>query len=422
VVGVVALMLVVCAAAGAQPDTARVIERVTASRDTTMHYAVSLPPGYDRTKRWPTLFVLDPRGRGAVALRLFTGTANRLGWIVLSSYETASDDPNAPNLAAINAMLADAPGRWRADDNRLYFAGLSGTARLAWEFANQGQGHVRGVLSAGAGFTAFPALAALATNGAGAVAWAGTAGDRDFNYSEVVQTDSLLAARGAPHRAWYFPGVHSWPPESVLGDALEWFESHAMRSGVAQPNRAFLDERARTLLVRADSLRTHGQLEAALATYREISAEFPRSPEDTAAAPHAAQIARASEYRALVQRRGAQLRDETDRMKSAVLALAGVRRSAPGARSQVSAAQEAADLCRALNIGGLVSAAASRDSVRAPSAARELEFLMANLLFYGPRVQLAGGDTARARVFLDVAATIDSTRASRARTALGLTR
>lgn len=57
------------------------------------------------------LFVLDPRGRALLGLRLFQDAAARLGWIVMSSYNTLSDGPPPPpdpNVAAMNAMLAAA--------------------------------------------------------------------------------------------------------------------------------------------------------------------------------------------------------------------------------------------------------------------------------------------------------------------------
>ena len=39
--------------------------------DTAQHYAQLLPAGYRADRRWPVLFVLDPRGRALHALRLF---------------------------------------------------------------------------------------------------------------------------------------------------------------------------------------------------------------------------------------------------------------------------------------------------------------------------------------------------------------
>ena len=92
----------------AQAATGRVEERVASATDTTQQFALYLPPGYTAARRWPILFVLDPRGRAVLALHLFEEAAAQLGWIVMSSYNTLSDGPPEPNVAAVNAMLASA--------------------------------------------------------------------------------------------------------------------------------------------------------------------------------------------------------------------------------------------------------------------------------------------------------------------------
>src|SRR5207248_1982499 len=90
--------------------------------------------------------------------------AARLGWIVMSSYNTLSDGPPEPNVAAVNAMLASAAG-WSIDTSRLYLAGFSGTARAALAFAVALRGHVAGVIAAG-GAVGFELGACAARGGA----------------------------------------------------------------------------------------------------------------------------------------------------------------------------------------------------------------------------------------------------------------
>src|SRR5207247_925239 len=108
-----------------------------------------LPPGYTTERRWPVLFVLDPRGRALLGLTLFQDAAARLGWVILSSYNTLSDGPPEPNVNAVNAMLAWAQAHPSLDPTRLYLAGFSGTARAALGFAVALRGHVAGVIAVG---------------------------------------------------------------------------------------------------------------------------------------------------------------------------------------------------------------------------------------------------------------------------------
>src|SRR2546425_6708934 len=92
--------------AAAQTPAGRLEERVTSATDTSQTFALYLPPGYTTERRWPVLFALDPRGRALLGLKRFQDGAARLGWVVLSSYNTLSDGPPEPNVAAVNAMLA----------------------------------------------------------------------------------------------------------------------------------------------------------------------------------------------------------------------------------------------------------------------------------------------------------------------------
>jgi poly(3-hydroxybutyrate) depolymerase len=212
------LAALVLAAAGrrcaAQADVGHVDERVTSTTDTTQHFALYLPPGYTTERRWPILFVLDPRGRALLGLHLFQDAVARLGWIVMSSYNTLSDGPPPdPNIPAMNAMLAAAYARLSIDSSRLYLAGFSGTARAALAFAVALRGHVAGVIASG-GALGF-ALGGPETVFAGdsTFAYVGAAGTRDFNYEEVlamagrflraarVSRDRLARARAADARS-----------------------------------------------------------------------------------------------------------------------------------------------------------------------------------------------------------------------------
>src|SRR3989449_7582819 len=132
-----------------QVPPGRLEERVTSATDTSQTFALYLPPGYTTVRHWPVLFVLDPRGRALLGLKLFQAAAARLGWVILSSYNTLSDGPPEPNVNAVNAMLAWVQAHPSVDPTRLYLAGFSGTARAAFGFAVALHGHVAGVIAVG---------------------------------------------------------------------------------------------------------------------------------------------------------------------------------------------------------------------------------------------------------------------------------
>src|SRR5207249_3250570 len=145
--------------AGAQAPPARLDERVRSTTDTSQTFALYLPPGYTAERRWPVLFVLDPRGRAL-------------------------------------------PGLKRFED---------GAAR---------RGHVAGVIAVGGalGFAMGGPETAFAADST--FAYFGSAGTQDFNYEEVFALADRFRTTRVPFRVVPFDGPHGWPPPDVCGAAL----------------------------------------------------------------------------------------------------------------------------------------------------------------------------------------------------------
>src|SRR5690349_2657863 len=233
------------AAAPTLPDTLRVgvvTDTVRAASDTSQTYALYLPSAYDKSRHWPVLFLMDPRGRARVPMRLFQVAAERYGYIVMSSYQTQSDGPIEPNDKAVNAMLNDAQSRFSVDIHRFYFAGFSGTGRLAWYYGYSIPDNAAGLIEAGAGLPS-PGLLLQRSVAKAPTPFAVflAVGTTDFNYNEVRALDPRLQAFGVRHHLEIFDGPHSWPPEFVCFNALSWMELQAMRDGRLAPNQAWID-------------------------------------------------------------------------------------------------------------------------------------------------------------------------------------
>jgi hypothetical protein len=72
--------------------------------------------------------VVVARGPLFVPLR---EAAEEHGWILISANGTRSDESMEPNERALRAIYPEA-ARYGADPKRLYAAGFSGTAMVAW--------------------------------------------------------------------------------------------------------------------------------------------------------------------------------------------------------------------------------------------------------------------------------------------------
>src|SRR5947208_5466079 len=381
-----------------QATPGRVQERVVSVTDTAQTFAVYVPPGYSSVRRWPVLFVLDPRGRALLALKLFQDAAARLGWVVMSSYNSLSDGPPEPNVNAMNAMLASAWQRLSVDSSRIYLAGFSGTARAALGFAVMLRGHVAGVIAVGGalGFALGGPETAFA--GDSTFAYFGSAGTRDFNYEEVLAMGERFRSTRVPFGVVMFEGPHSWPPPDLCGDALDWLELRAMLGGLRTMDSGWVRARLTDEVARATELERLGRWQEALRLDEAIARDYAPWPEASGAATQAAALRRSpvvAKYAAKAHRLAERdLRQGLELPK--ILSWARSQREPPALETLVDK----------LRISELQRTAERGDSLEAASARRLLARVFVNVAFYEPRAYLASGSPARALRMLEAAVTI----------------
>ena len=380
----------------------RLVERDTVAGDSAQHVAAYFPSGYAPARRAPVLFVLDPRGRALLALRLFAGAAERHGWIVVSSYNSASDAATDPNVDATNAMLDWVQGHARIDTTRMYLAGFSGTARIAWALAAELRGKVAGIFGTGGGVS-FSARGPEMTFGRDSTfAFFGSAGSTDFNHSEMRGLATRLRVAAIPSRFEWFEGGHSWPPRTLCEQAVDWLELRAMLGGRRAIDTAYVARQLALDLHHADSLERAGQWDAAELRYREIALDVPTRPEGRTALARADELGKRDALVSLRER--IRLRTEDD------LSDATREFSALNAARASSTALPPETLLERIGVESLRHRAASPDSVERNAALRRLSNIAAWVSFYEPRSFLAAGKPAHAASSLRAAATLGPLR------------
>lgn len=396
-------------AAAAQVDTAPVpvgtiVERIAAQPDTTRSYALYLPSSYDPARPWPILYAMDPRGRALIPLRIFRDAAERLGYIVVSSYDTRSDQDDAMdvNYAGLEAMLADTQRRFNLDGRRLYLAGFSGTARSAWDFARMLSGNVPGIIGFGAGFP-FPSASVLTLWDSSLVFFGGS-GLIDFNYEEMRALAFHLTRFGFRHRLEFYPGPHSWPGADVAGAALEWMEMQAMRRGLAPADPAWLAEYAGRLLDRARRIEEGGDTFEAREQYAALVTDLEGLTDVEAAHTQLQRLNRDDSVRRERSRRDRLAREDADFRKRLGRFLERVQKD----RDPPSLERAQTDL----KIEDLVERAGNaEDRTDALAAQRMLELAFVRFAFYEPERYFPQGAFERALAVLQVARIIKPERA-----------
>ncbi len=204
-------------------EKGKLVENVVTRADATQTYTLYLPTTYDAAKQHPLLLIFDPRGRASLAAEIFREAAEEYGWILLSSNQTRSDDPVAPNGDAVRALLAETR-LYALDPKRLYAAGFSGTAILAWRVGIHSRS-LAGVIGVGGRSESSSPPAKFN------FAHYGFAGSRDFNNREMREIDAALDGV-VPHRFQSFDGDHRWIPPPLAREALGWFEVLAGNEGL----------------------------------------------------------------------------------------------------------------------------------------------------------------------------------------------
>lgn len=401
-----ALMLAVTTASALAEDDAvggvpigQVIDDVVSIADPSQSYALYLPSAYSVDRRWPVLLVLDARGRGALGAELFAPGAEAHGYVVLSSNISRSDEESAPNLRAVAAMLQDARNHLAVDPRRVYVAGLSGTARFAWALgvrgdeALPGSGGIAGVISASGGLPDAQRLWRKI-----GVPVYGTAGEWDFNLTEMRDQDEVAATAGVPHRLETFDGGHRWPPQDLAAEALEWLKLQAMRSGLAERDEAWIDALWRRRLARARTLDEIGDRVRAIDLYRALRDDFPE---------RAGEAAIEARLRALETEPAVERRLETEaRWKQREAEYRG--RVATATRSLRDGRFPPVDrMLRELDVAELQETAASATEPEERAGARRLlEILATQVAFYLPRELFASDRPRSAAAALEIALAI----------------
>jgi pimeloyl-ACP methyl ester carboxylesterase len=250
--------------AGSSPQPARgvLVEHVSCPGDSTQTYTLYLPSTYQTSREWPLLLVFDPGARAARAAEVFREAAERFGWIIAAS-ENSRNGPWEPTLRAVNAMWPALLGGYAVDQRRVYTAGHSGGATVAWLVAQQ-TGQIAGVIASGQ-----PNPESQVAKGK-QFAWFGSAGHSDFNFLQVKNIDAALEDAKGTHRVEFFDGGHQWPPSDIALRALGWMEVVAMKDG-RRPRDLDL---AKAILAedisRARALEERGLLTEAWRSYRTI--------------------------------------------------------------------------------------------------------------------------------------------------------
>ena len=370
-----------------------IIAKVEVREDPSQSYALYLPPSYTRGRRWPILYLFDARGRALVPVEVFRDAAERYGYILASSYNTASDDSVEPDMEAVRTLWRDTHERFAIDARRVYMAGFSGEARLACLMADAVRGAVAGVIACGAGFSpASPPRRGMEFILFGAV------GNTDFNHDEMIRLDATLDALDAVHRIEVFDGGHGWPPAQICTEAVEWMELHAMKDGARPKDPSLIETLYGARLTKAREAERAKAVYDAYHRYLTLSQDLVGLKDVQEAEDKVSSLKASKELSDVLEARQERLDRDADYLKRASESFA--RQSPDDPMALGKALQQ-------LQIKSLKKKAANEsDLEESLSAQRRLESVFVQTSFYVPRRLFEQQDYERAILSLSIATKI----------------
>jgi poly(3-hydroxybutyrate) depolymerase len=240
------------------------IQRIKCNADTSQTYGLYLPSNYNSNISFPVIFLFDPHGSGNFALEIFKEAAERYGYIIVASNNSKNGVGDLVYI--LEVLTRDVFQKYSIDKKRIYTAGFSGGGRVALSLAKE-SGYVKGVLTAGAGISRLDITQLKNKFDIYAIAGYG-----DFNYSEVAAISAQLNGTGWRYVISTFDGGHTWPPTSIINEAVQWFSLNAMREGLLQEDKIFIKEISEKYKYECDSLIKAGQyLDAEITCTKAIS-------------------------------------------------------------------------------------------------------------------------------------------------------
>jgi hypothetical protein len=210
--------------------TSQVYPSILCEADTTIKYALFLPPQYEQGKPCPVLILFDSHGDGLLPVNLFSTEASKNGFIIAGSNNSKNGMPADQTTAIYHKMLDDLTKKFTIEKKAIYLGGFSGGSRVAGAAAIS-EGGVAGVVGCGAG------LPNTNQKPVSQFSYLAVAGNQDFNLTELQQLDQSLEQAGYQHHLLVFDGIHQWPPKELIPDIFTWLRFDAMRQHAIPADR-----------------------------------------------------------------------------------------------------------------------------------------------------------------------------------------
>lgn len=216
-------------------------------------YSLYLPRDFSTEKKWPLLVVFDLEGKERQALSIFKGPAEKEGYI-LAAPKINDTVSLTSNMIATNTVLEDIVNLLPIQRERIYSAGAAAGGRFANLVPIFIKG-VKGVISMGASMTNTDLL-----NVRQPFHFIGIVSKNDYNYTTMLEDESILDRYKFPNQVLLHEGMSEWPDIEYLEKGLQLFTLAAMGRKLIPKDSSYVEKAYLEDVTKMNRLKNSGQL------------------------------------------------------------------------------------------------------------------------------------------------------------------
>ncbi|WP_026914416.1 hypothetical protein [Christiangramia portivictoriae] len=189
-------------------------------------FSIYTPSQYSQDKKWPVIFIFDPKGRATSTANLFRPAAEDQGYI-LAALELDLKSKSLDSVINTSvSMMNVVTGTFGIDPQQIYFAGMAEGAQIASALTLMNK-NMAGILAINNSF-----VNPKFVNNQEPYMFIGIGGSQDYMVYEMENYLKFYDKRDFPTEIYYFEGKENdWPSSSVIYNAVSGFTLQAIKDG-----------------------------------------------------------------------------------------------------------------------------------------------------------------------------------------------
>ena len=200
-------------------------------------YAFYAPTNYSIERKWPVIFVFDPKGRGSTTANLFRRAAEEQQYLVASANINLKSEPIDSIIKTATSMMNSIFSAFPIDPALVYSAGMGEGAQVASALPMFYQ-KMAGVMAIGNSFVNQQYL-----NKSNPYMFVAVAGDKDYMVYQMEEYLRFYDDLDFKTDVYYFDGKEDqWPESSVISNAMTGFSLEAIKKGDRSPDKDFIQK------------------------------------------------------------------------------------------------------------------------------------------------------------------------------------